>query len=179
MGRPLREKSDFYPFHIYNRVNDQEFYPKNNIDFIWGIYEDNLSRIILDYNILIHGFVLMGNHYHLLMSTPQDNLDKAICSFQSLVSRKIISIHDSYKYRFETRYKSKIIKDLGYYSQVYRYIARNPVEAGLCKSIEKYPYSSFYKFSKIPICENFIFNTFVPKNKEERLSWLNTSNPTQ
>ena len=76
MARPLRLEYPGALYHITTRGNRQE-----------DIYEDDadrrvflriLDRVCGDCNWICHAYCLMGNHYHLLIETPDANLSKGM-----------------------------------------------------------------------------------------------------
>jgi hypothetical protein len=65
----------------------------------------------------------------------------------------------------------------------YKYIARNPIVAGLCDKVEDYRFSTFYDLHRgaslrIPLVEE-ISPRFIPKDWEMRLDWLNRPSPKE
>lgn len=92
--------------------------------------------------MIIHAFVLMGNHYHLLVSTPECNLDKFMEHFNRRLSKKINQEARIMNHKFANRYKWTIIDSKSYLFNIYRYLYQNPIRAGLCQLCIDYPYSS-------------------------------------
>ncbi|MCB0390246.1 MAG: transposase [Bdellovibrionales bacterium] len=56
---------------------------------IWNIFSDYLFYLSKVFEIEIHSFVLMHNHYHLLVSAPLQNLSVAFMNFNREVSREL------------------------------------------------------------------------------------------
>ena len=77
MPRKKIIRTNEFPYHVTARTNNQEWF-KLSLDEVWSIFERVLSKVQLRYSIEIYQFVLMSNHYHLLLSTPEANIDKAI-----------------------------------------------------------------------------------------------------
>jgi len=103
-----------------------------------------LSTALESTNTLCYSWVLMDNHYHLLLRPLSNNL--------SLVMRKLLSGYVGYfntKHRrighlFQNRYKSILCQDDIYLKELIRYIHLNPVRAGIVKNLselKKYPWS--------------------------------------
>jgi putative transposase len=109
---------------------------------IWSIYCDSARIVSWGFCAQIHALVLMNNHYHLLISTPSSNLDTIMMHFQREISRHVTRLAKEQRFRFQSRYKWKLIKSPTHYLRTYQYIAHNPVEAGLCSSPLAYPYST-------------------------------------
>jgi len=58
----------------------------------------------------IHAYVLMGNHYHLLVETPQANLAKGMGWLQNAYTRRINTRHRLWGHLFGDRYKSILVE---------------------------------------------------------------------
>ncbi|MCL0068372.1 transposase [Thermodesulfovibrionales bacterium] len=76
MGRPLRIEYPGALYHITNRGNERRaiFTDDSDRSKFLEILKDYHKR----YGILIHSYVLMDNHYHLVIETPQGNLLKVM-----------------------------------------------------------------------------------------------------
>ncbi len=92
-------------------------------------------------NYLLHEFVLMPDHFHLLLS-PTLSLERSL---------QLIKGGFSYRAKKEVDYSGKIWQPSYYdrrvrgfedYSNFKYYIRRNPVKRGLAETPEQYPYSS-------------------------------------
>lgn len=97
---------------------------------------------------IIHAYVLMGNHYHLLIETPEANLVAGMKWFQSTYTKRYNARHQQWGHLYQGRYKSLVIdnEDPSYFQTVSTYIHLNPVRAKLVdlekNSILDYPWSS-------------------------------------
>ncbi len=96
----------------------------------------------------VHGWVLMNNHYHLLLETPEPNLVSGMQWLQNTYTRRFNTRHRAWGRLFGDRYKAVLIEDSAYYYQtLLNYIHLNPVRAGLVdplrgESVQDYPWSS-------------------------------------
>jgi putative transposase len=173
--KPL-ERSNFYPYHVYNRTLESNFYPINS-KIVWDKSTELLSKLTVDYGAKIHAFVLMSNHYHLLISTPKENLDECIWYYQSCFANWMCKLTDRKIYSFESRYKWSIIKNLNHYQTVYRYILRNPVRAGICDRVEKYAFSSAMSQHLKSLIQDHEF--MLQLNDLSILNWLNSEESSE
>lgn len=83
----------------------------------------------------IHAWVLMGNHYHLLVQTPEANLVVGMKWVQNAYTRRFNTRHRQWGRLFGDRYKSVLVEGEGYYYQTLAdYIHLNPVRAGIVRS---------------------------------------------
>lgn len=80
----------------------------------------------------VHGRVLMGNHYHLPLQTPEANLVAGMQWLQNTYTRCFNTRHRSWGRLFGDRYKAVLLEDSSYYYEtLLNYIHLNPVRAEL------------------------------------------------
>ena len=97
----------------------------------------------------IHAYVMMGNHYHLLVETPEANLVAGMKWLQGAYTQRYNSRHSVFGHLFQGRYKALVV-DGGagnYFEVVSTYIHLNPARAGLIRAGEdrlaRYRWSSY------------------------------------
>lgn len=96
----------------------------------------------------IPAWVLMGNHYHLMVETPEPNLVEGMKWMQNTYTRRFNSRHRQWGRLFGDRYKSVLVEGDGYYYEtLIDYIHLNPARAGLIRpddgqGLLAYPWSS-------------------------------------
>jgi putative transposase len=97
----------------------------------------------------VHAWVLMTNHYHFFIETPEPNLVSGMKWLQNAYTRRFSTRHREWGRVFGDRYKSVLVeaKDPWYYGTLLDYIHLNPVRAGIVKasqgqSVVDYPWSS-------------------------------------
>ena len=152
MPRKKTIKSDLYPYHVTNRTIDHVFYSLSQ-DKMWEIYTSAICTACWAYGAKVHAFILMGNHYHLLLTTPDANIDDIVQYFQSQVSREVCDITDSRAFRYESRYNWTLIRDRSYFINTYKYVYQNPIRAEIVSLVRDYPYSTFHGragYSRLP-----------------------------
>ena len=76
MARPLRIEYEGAVYHITTRGNERN--PIYREDEDCQKFPEILSGLYQRYGVAIHGYVLMRNHYHLLIETPKGNISKAM-----------------------------------------------------------------------------------------------------
>jgi putative transposase len=96
----------------------------------------------------VHSYVLMGNHYHLLLETPEPNLCAGMRWLQGVYTIRYNARHKLRGHLFQGRYKAVLVQggDDTYFQTVSDYIHLNPVRAGLVGKREmlvNYRWSSF------------------------------------
>ena len=85
----------------------------------------------------------MGNHVHLLVETPDANLEKGMQSLHGGYAQRMNQRHGTKGALFESRYGCVVMENDAQLWMAIRYIALNPVEAGLCTHAEDYEWSSY------------------------------------
>jgi len=80
----------------------------------------------------------------MVLSTPESNIDDVMRYFQAEISKEMRKKTKTQLYRFSGRYKWVVIENELQYLNVYRYVFRNPLEAGIVKLVEDYQFSSLY-----------------------------------
>jgi putative transposase len=92
----------------------------------------------------VHSYVLMGNHFHLLV-TPQtaDALPQMMQSVGRSYVRYFNDLHGRTGTLWEGRYKSTVIQTQRYLLACMAYIDLNPVRAGLSNDVADYDWSSY------------------------------------
>ena len=101
-------------------------------------------RNICGYEVL--AYCLMPNHIHILFREGREPLSVA---FQRIGASYVYWYNGKYGrsgHLFQDRYKSEAVDDETYLLTVSRYIHRNPVKAGLCRSPGEYRYSSYREY---------------------------------
>jgi len=177
MARKPLIRSSTHPYHVFNRSNNKDsFYlPPEKI---WPIFSHYLVEASTRYRSIIWAFVQMSNHFHLLVSTPRENLDAMMRYFQTEVCREIQRQSGRINHIFGTRYKWSLLADPSAVGYVYKYICRNPVRAGMCESVQDYEYSSLNQ--PFPTADGIgPLWTYVPKSFPKRLEWLNQPTPKE
>ena len=103
---------------------------------------------------LVHAYVLMGNHFHLLVETPESNLVSGMQWLQSTYTQRFNRRHHEHGHLFQGRYKSLLIdhESQTYFTMVSSYIHLNPARARLFDlhrgQLSDYSWSSYVYYLK-------------------------------
>lgn len=130
------------PWHIIQRGNNRSACFFTNEDRFY--YLDQLQRRSMEFGCRIHAYCLMTNHIHMLL-TPEAT-DGPSLMMKNLGQCYVQYINRSYRRTgtlWEGRFKSCLAQDEQYALMCYRYIELNPVRAGMAKSPQEYPWSSY------------------------------------
>ena len=139
-------------YHIMARGNNgQEIFVT---DPTCHLFLATLTEACMQHGWKVHAYVLMSNHYHILLETPEPNLSIGMRWFQGTYTQRFNAIHHRRGHLFQGRYKSVPVETdprgggLEYFQQLSTYIHLNPFRAHLCgpgkpRSLEAYPWSSY------------------------------------
>jgi REP element-mobilizing transposase RayT len=101
------------------------------------------------FGLEIFAFVLMENHYHLLVRTKDANLSRTIQWLQTAYSSYYNRRHDRSGHLFQGRYKSILVGEESYWQNLSFYIHLNPIRAGMVEKLEKYRWSSYHDYVRV------------------------------
>jgi putative transposase len=142
MPRPPRIVIPGVPMHITQRGVDRAptfLAPEDYAYYRW-VLRDSAAHA----DCLVHAYVLMDNHIHLL-TTPGD-VDAPSRLMQSLGRRYVRYFNDRYRRTgtlWEGRFRSALVDSTAYLFACSRYIELNPVRAGMVADPAQYIWSSF------------------------------------
>jgi len=148
MGRQWRIEFAGAFYHILSRGNEGRDIFYN--DEVRRLFLDTLADMSERFDLNIYAYVLMGNHYHLLLSTNIANLSKAMQWFGLTYTRRFNNRHLRNGHLFQGRYKSILVQNDAYLVRLSCYIHRNPLRAGIVKRLADYKWSSYnhYAYNK-------------------------------
>ncbi|MEK2688685.1 transposase [Bdellovibrio sp. GT3] len=175
MPRLYRQISTDLPFHITGRCRNRDYFPIPMPE-VWSIFEDYLFFISHAYSIEIISFVLMNNHFHLIIRAPKGNLSEAMNYLMSHTSRCINSKANIENQLWGRRFHPTLIDENHYLTNVYKYVYRNPVEARLCDRAESYPYSTLnLKLGRGRLHFPILADEILNESHSFTLKWVNQS----
>jgi len=102
-----------------------------------------LAGCIRRFDWTCHAFCLMTTHYHLLLSTPANTLQPGMHRLNGGYAQEFNQRHGRSGHLCGDRYHPEPVLSDGHMLRAFRYIARNPVEAGLCQKASDWRWSSF------------------------------------
>jgi len=141
MPRSKLLRSSELPYHIGARVNNRDRFPLK-LSEVWESLSHECLMLRTLYGVEFHSLVVMPNHFHAMLTSPHVDLGVVSRYFLSNFTRVIHQASGRTGRLFGGPYFRSLIQSTRYYSHVLKYVYRNPVKAGLCESVEDYPYSS-------------------------------------
>ena len=142
MSRPLRVLFPGALYHVFSRGNDRR--PIFGVETDFVRFLELLALGIDRHGWRCHAYCLMHNHYHLLVDTPRANLSEGMRHLNGCYAQDFHRRHGTVGHLFQGRFGATLVeKDEGHVFAVVRYIARNPVAAGICERPQDWPWSSY------------------------------------
>lgn len=127
MARKPRVEFEGAAYHVMCRGNHQEAIFKDAKDR--ERFLDTLEEVSERNGWIIHAFVLMTNHYHLLLETPEPNLVDGMQWFQSTYTQRFNARHRVRGHLFQGRYQALPVDQGEYFRTIADYIHLNPARA--------------------------------------------------
>ena len=126
MGRQIRIQYDGAIYHVMSRGNHQQ--PIFRTDEDCELFLDTLTEACSRTGWKSHAYVLMGNHYHLLIETPEANLVDGMRWLQGTYTKRFNVLHKEWGHLLQGRYKAVVVDGASgeYFSTVANYIHLNP-----------------------------------------------------
>jgi len=141
MARPLRIQYAGALYHVMSRGNQRRPIVADEMDRQGRL--DWLRRTVETYGWRLHAFVLMTNHDHLFVETPDGNLSAGMQFLNSNYSGYFKRRHRRVGHLFQGRFRGHLIEEDGYFLEVSRYLHLNPVRAKIVQRPEEYRWSSY------------------------------------
>ncbi len=141
MARPLRLAFAGGVYHVTARGNERKAIVRDDIDRTRFV--DTLAAVVEQYGVVCHAWVLMDNHYHLLLETPTPNLSLAVRHLNGVYTQSFNRRHQRVGHLFQGRFKAIIVEKEAYLLELCRYVVLNPARAGVAKEPGAYAWSSY------------------------------------
>ena len=141
MARLARVSVPGYPYHVIQRGNNRQRIFTSDADRV--VMCDLLSENATRFEVAIHAYVLMDNHFHLLLTpSTADGLPRMMQALGRKYVRHFNDAHQRSGTLWEGRYKSALVQTERYLMACMVYLDLNPVRAGLVSRPLDYPWSS-------------------------------------
>ncbi|MFA9462432.1 transposase [Thiohalorhabdus methylotrophus] len=141
MARPIRIEYPGALYHVTARGDGRDDIYLDDWDR--RDFLDLLGEVVERFNWILHAYCLMGNHYHLLVETPDANLARGMRQLNGVYTQRFNRSHHRTGHVLQGRYKAILVEREAYLLELARYIVLNPVRAGLVSVPEYWLWSSF------------------------------------
>ncbi|MGY4707037.1 REP-associated tyrosine transposase [Candidatus Bipolaricaulota sp. J31] len=141
MARPLRLEFPGALYHITSRGNAGQKIFTDDEDRL--AFLEIIAEVVERYRFRCYAYCLMGNHYHLLIETPEANLSRGMRQLNGVYTQRFNRRHKRSGHLFQGRYKAILVEKDPYLLVLARYIVLNPVRAGLVRYPGRWRWSSY------------------------------------
>ena len=141
MPRPPRIQFPDAIYHVWTNGNRDDVIYEDVDDR--DVHFSLIAHSVREDGWLCHGYCQMTTHYHLLVQTPEANLDRAMHRLNSGYAHWFNKRHGHSGHLFKQRYSAELVRTDEYLREVSRYIVLNPVRARICRHPGDWPWSSF------------------------------------
>ncbi len=141
MARPLRIEFPGAVYHVTSRGNERKAIFTDNQDR--EAFLNILHRVTVRYNWLCHAYCLMGNHYHLIIETPDGNLSIGMRQLNGVYTQNFNKRHDRAGHLLQGRFKAVVVQKDTHLLEACRYVTLNPVRARMVQGPEQWLWSSY------------------------------------
>ena len=141
MPQPRRIPGITGPFHVTARGNRGQAIFIENADRTH--FMNLLTRIANESKATVHAYCLMTNHYHLVLESEMRVLSRGMQRLNAAYAQWFNRRHDLSGHLFRHRFYAGLITSDSHLIELMRYLALNPVRAGLCTSPDSWPWSSY------------------------------------
>jgi putative transposase len=153
MARKLRVEYPGAIYHVLNRGDRREAIFKDDKDR--ERFLETLGEVCVKTGWQVQALCLMGNHFHLVVETPQGNLVAGMKWFLGTYTARFNRRHKLFGHLFSGRYKALLVdgSGAGYLKTVCDYVHLNPARAKLLKpeqALRAYRWSSWPEYLKAP-----------------------------
>ncbi len=141
MARPLRLSFAGGVYHVTARGNERKALVRDDRDR--ARFVETLAQMVAQYHVVCHAWVLMTNHYHLLLETPTPNLSLAVRHLNGVYTQAFNRRHRRVGHLFQGRFKAIVVEKEAHLLALCRYVVLNPVRVGLVAHPRRYAWSSY------------------------------------
>jgi len=141
MSRQLRLEHEGAIWHITSRGNERREIFRDRNDR--STFIEFLGSTVTDARWRLHAYVLMNNHYHLLIETPERTLSRGVKQLNETWAQYFNWRYDRVGHLFQGRFKGILVEREAHLLELVRYIVLNPVRCGAVIYAADYEWSNY------------------------------------
>src|SRR5262249_37921539 len=141
MPRRLRIQYPGAIYHVMARGNGRQDIVRDDADR--DRLQQELDRAAVRFGWKVYAFVILSNHLHVVLMTPQPNLARGMQGFLSAYANAWARRHRFWGHVFQGRYRTELVESETYLGTVTRYVHLNPVRARLVEHPAAWRWSSY------------------------------------
>ena len=176
MPRCARRKTETGAYHVMMRGINKQVIFNDNLDKLK--FCDILKKYKDECGFELFSYCMMDNHVHIALRESEEPIETI---FKKINTSYAYYFNQKYKrcgHLFQDRYRSEPIYDDAQLLQTVRYIHRNPLKAGMCKSLDSYLFSSYMEYldntvfglcdTELPLTIAGGRNAFIEVNEDDQ-----------
>lgn len=141
MARPLRLEFPGALYHLTARGNAQQSIFLDDTDR--QQFLRMLGHEVLQQQWRCYVYCLMGNHYHLVVETPEANLSRGLRRLHGTYTQWFNRRHRRVGHLLQGRFKSLLVEKENYLLELCRYVVLNPVRANIAPAVQDWMWGSY------------------------------------
>jgi REP element-mobilizing transposase RayT len=154
MARPLRPLLPGGIYHVYARGNRRQ---DVFVDAVGRFrFLDLVEEIVAWLGWRLHAYCLLSNHYHLVVQTPGADLSTGMHRLNGLFAQRFNREHGLDGHLFQGRFSSVVVTNESQFLTACRYLALNPVLAGVVSDPADWRWSSYAATVGLAPCPPFL-----------------------
>jgi putative transposase len=154
MARPLRIEFAGALYHITSRGNERRRIFRDDVDR--KMFLTLLGQAVKRFGWSVTAWVLMSNHFHLVVQTPEANLSRGMHWINGTYAGWFNHRHKRSGHLFQGRFDGFLVEKETYFSELLRYVVLNPVRAKMVARPEDYRWSSYRSTAGLTVAENWL-----------------------
>ena len=141
MSRPVRIEFPGANYYVTSRGFGEKAVFLDDEDR--AVFLNVIETVVSRFEWLIHSYILMDNHYHLVVECPNANLSRGMRQLNGVYTQHFNRRHGAEGSLFQGRFKSILFEKKNYLLPLCRHAVLNPIRCGLLSSPQKYRWSSY------------------------------------
>ena len=154
MPRPLRIDFPGAKHHVMNRGIRRQ--PVFLDDWCCEEFLCSLGDVVSRYGVVLHGYALMPNHFHLLIESTHGNLSPAMAHLSSTFSARMNKRQGWEGAVFRGRFHNRVVSDDAHWLYLLAYLHLNPVKARLAMTLEQTRWTSHAIYAGMLSCPEWL-----------------------
>ena len=168
MVRPLRIDFPGAVYHVTSRGNARMKIFEDDADRLEFL--SVLEQVRVRFGWLLHAYCLMGDHYHLMVETPDTNLSAGMRHLNGVYTQRFNRRHRRVGHVFQGRFKGILVDRDSYLLELSRYVALNPVRARIVSRPQDYRWSSYRAIAGFTPVPPYLTCDWILSQLNERLA---------
>ncbi len=154
MARSLRVECEGAIWHVTSRGVDRRDIYRDRDDRFYFL--EMLSETVVDSHWRLHSYVLMSNHFHLLIETPECTLSAGMKQLNERWAERFNWRHGRVGHLFQGRFHSAFVAEEEHLRELLRYLVLNPVRACIVESAADYQWSNYRATAGLAQCPEWL-----------------------